>query len=202
MGSTSSRRSVARPSILSSASSSSASSCSSLDSPQSCSDASSTSHRTAQHIEAIAHPTLSAAGSVPSTASTSSLPFRRSSPTMSLPRKSFVLRVCHWLPALTPLAVMGLLFIRIRSPYNSTTFRGAVITSERWDPLPPSSINKMQTAPNGRAVEVSRDSNAKPITQISILGERNSGTRWTYEYVVDLITFLTDCVAIITLSNT
>jgi hypothetical protein len=35
----------------------------------------------------------------------------------------------------------------------------------------------------------------QPIRQISILGERNSGTRWTYEYVYDYYYASTRCDA-------
>ena len=41
----------------------------------------------------------------------------------------------------------------------------------------------------------------KPIRQISILGERNSGTRWTYRYVDDVVCCVLCCVSVLLLEG-
>ena len=54
---------------------------------------------------------------------------------------------------------------------------------QTMDNLSPSAQEKVHVDVNPEFGDASNNKKRNPIRQISILGERNSGTRWTFEYV-------------------
>jgi hypothetical protein len=132
-----------------------------------------------------------------SSSTSSSLRGVRSTPSSAMiatngnirPKKgSFSLR--QWLFALSPLT--GVIFILYRMRPSSTLLAGSY-----WNPgvvgislgeavveSPRQPTNALILGPEPTFVDsITANKQMSTIKQISILGERNSGTRWTYEYV-------------------